>query len=86
MVAGSVEEGGGLLAADAPGLGDEERQETILDRMLELGIIDEATCKAAKAEKLLFTDTDEYKAIHGLEPEVEEEDQDEEASALRKGS
>jgi len=59
---------------------NKQRQETILDRMLELGIIDEATCKAAKAEKLLFTDTDEYKAIHGLEPEVEEEDPDEEAA------
>lgn len=58
---------------------NKQRQEVILDRMLELEIIDEATCEAAKAEKLLFTDTDEYKAIHGLEPE-EEENPDEEAA------
>lgn len=44
---------------------NKQRQEVILDRMLELEIIDEATCEAAKAEKLLFTDTPEYKALYG---------------------
>lgn len=53
---------------------NKERQELILDNMLEQGYITEAECKAAKAEKLLFTDTDEYKALHGLEvPEPDEE-------------
>ncbi|MDE6936046.1 MAG: PBP1A family penicillin-binding protein [Oscillospiraceae bacterium] len=51
---------------------NKQRQETILNRMLELGVIDEATCQAAKAEKLLFTDTDEYKALHGIAPDPEE--------------
>ena len=46
------------------------RQEIILDQMLDQGYIDEATCKTAKAEKLLFTDTPEYKAKYG-EPEPE---------------
>lgn len=51
---------------------NKQRQETILNRMEELGIIDEATCEAAKAEKLLFTDTEEYKALHGIAPDPEE--------------
>ena len=45
---------------------NKERQELILDEMCKQGIIDEATRDAAKAEKLLFTDTDEYKALHGI--------------------
>ena len=45
---------------------NKSRQELILDEMCKQGIIDEATRDAAKAEKLLFTDTDEYKAAHGL--------------------
>ena len=49
---------------------NKKRQETILDEMLKQEIIDEATCEAAKAEKLLFTDTPEYKALHG-EPDPE---------------
>ena len=49
------------------------RQEVILDEMLKYGYLTEAECKAAKAEKLLFTDTDEYKALHGMEIPEEEE-------------
>ena len=53
------------------------RQELILDQMLEQGYITEAQCAAAKAEKLLFTDTDEYKAIHGMDvPDPDEETED----------
>ena len=51
---------------------NKERQEIILDEMQAQGYITEAECRAAKAEKLLFTDTDEYKAIHGLEIPEEE--------------
>ena len=46
---------------------NKERQEIILDRMLELGHISEAECAAAKAETLLFTDSEEYKALHAGE-------------------
>ncbi len=49
---------------------NKQRQETILNRMQELGHISEEECEAAKAEKLLFTDTEEYKALH---PEENEE-------------
>ena len=55
---------------------NKERQETILKQMKEYGYLTEAEYAAAKAEKLLFTDTDEYKAIHGIEvPEETEEDE-----------
>ena len=58
---------------------NKNRQEIILKEMLDQGYIDEATYRAAKAEKLLFTDTDEYKALHGLEvPEPDGEDGEEE--------
>ncbi len=58
-----------------PRIYNKERQELILNEMCEQGKIDEATRDAAKAEKLLFTDTDEYKALHGLEiPEPDEEE------------
>ena len=43
------------------------RQEVVLNRMAELGIISEAECEAAKAEKLVFTISDEYKAAHRSE-------------------
>lgn len=46
---------------------NKERQELILDRMLELGHITQEECDAAKAETLLFTDSEEYKALHGEE-------------------
>ena len=53
---------------------NKERQEVILKEMLDQGKISEAEYEAAKAEKLRFTDTDEYKAIHGLDiPEPDEE-------------
>ena len=42
---------------------NKSRQELILDQMLDQGMITEAECKAAKAEKLLFTDTPEYAAL-----------------------
>lgn len=58
-----------------PRIFNKERQELILKNMLEQGYITESEYNAAKAEKLLFTDTDEYKAIHGLE--VPEPDEDE---------
>ena len=45
---------------------NKSRQELILDQMCEQGYIDEAARDAAKAEKLLFTDTDEYRIAHGL--------------------
>ncbi|MBD5160844.1 MAG: penicillin-binding protein [Oscillibacter sp.] len=65
---------------------NKERQEIILKAMLDQEMIDEDTYKAAKAEKLLFTDTDEYKAIHGLEvpepdPDPEGEEEGEESGA-----
>ncbi|MDE7221375.1 MAG: transglycosylase domain-containing protein [Oscillospiraceae bacterium] len=57
---------------------NKSRQVDILNEMLSQGYITEAEYNAAKAEKLLFTDTDEYKAIHGLEiPEPDEEDGEE---------
>ena len=60
-----------------PRIYNKERQELILDQMLEQGYISEAECAAAKAEKLLFTDTDEYKAIHGMDvPDPDEETED----------
>ena len=43
---------------------NKKRQETILNRMYELGIITKGECEAAKKEFLLFTDTPEYAAIH----------------------
>ena len=59
---------------------NKRRQELILDQMLEQGYIDETTCKAAKAEKLLFTDTPEYKAKYG-EPAPEPVEGEEEAES-----
>ena len=64
---------------------NKQRQETILDRMLELEIIDEATCRSAKAEKLLFTDTDEYKALHGLDTGTEDGEGDAEGEGDTSG-
>lgn len=53
---------------------NKSRQELILKQMVEYGYLTEAEAAAAKAEKLLFTDTDEYKALHGIEvPEETEE-------------
>ena len=57
---------------------NKSRQELILDQMYEQGYIDEATRDAAKAEELLFTDTDEYKAAHGLLRDPEEGEEGEE--------
>lgn len=55
---------------------NKSRQELILKQMVEYGYLTEAEAAAAKAEKLLFTDTDEYKALHGIEvPEETEEDE-----------
>ena len=45
------------------------RQELILNRMEELGMISEAECRDAKAEKLIFTISEEYKAAHRQEGE-----------------
>ena len=56
---------------------NKQRQETVLNRMLELGWISEAECSAAKAEKLLFVDTPEYAALHGLEIGENEEGEEE---------
>ena len=54
---------------------NKNRQETILNEMRDQGYITEAECAAAKAEKLRFTDTDEYKAIHGMDvPDPEDEE------------
>ncbi|MDE7262349.1 MAG: transglycosylase domain-containing protein, partial [Oscillospiraceae bacterium] len=62
------------------------RQGLILDQMLEQGYIDEATCKAAKAEKLLFTDTPEYRALYGDPvPEPSEPEEGEEGEAGEEG-
>lgn len=52
---------------------NKRRQETILDRMEELGKITAEECAAAKAETLLFTDTDAYKTLHGEEISQEED-------------
>ncbi len=46
---------------------NKERQETILNLMVEFGYISQEECDAAKAEKLIFTDSEEYKALHGDE-------------------
>ena len=57
---------------------NKSRQEDILNRMAseDVGFITEAECEAAKAEKLLFTDTPEYKAKYGLtEPEPSEDEE-----------
>ena len=43
---------------------NKERQELILDLMVEYGYISQEECDAAKAEKLIFTDSEEYKALH----------------------
>ncbi len=54
------------------------RQELILDAMEDYGYLTAAECKAAKEEVLLFTDTDAYKALHGMEiPEETEEEKEE---------
>ncbi len=62
---------------------NKQRQETVLNRMLELGWISEAECSAAKAEKLLFVDTPEYAALHGLEIGENEEGEEEVLPASR---
>ncbi len=49
------------------------RQELILDKMLELGMIDQEEHDAAVAEKLIFVGTPEYEALHG-DPNAEEEE------------
>ena len=49
------------------------RQELILDKMLELGMIDQAEHDAAVAEKLIFVGTPEYESLHG-DPNAEEEE------------
>lgn len=48
---------------------NKKRQETILDQMLQQGYISQAEHDAAVAEKLLFTDTEEYKALHADDPD-----------------
>lgn len=56
---------------------NKRRQEIILGEMQKYGYITEAECEAYKAEKLLFTDTDEYKALHGLDvPEPDENEEE----------
>lgn len=50
---------------------NKKRQELILDEMLRQGKISQAECDAAKAEKLLFTDTPEYEALHANDPKEE---------------
>lgn len=53
------------------------RQELILDEMCRYEYITEAERDAYKKEKLIFTDTAEYKALHGIEvPEETEEDEE----------
>lgn len=52
---------------------NKERQELILKEMLEQGKISQSEYNAAKAEKLRFTDTNEYKTLHGLD--IPEEDE-----------
>lgn len=47
---------------------NKERQELILDEMVKYGKITQAEADAAKAETLLFTDTEEYKALHADDP------------------
>ena len=64
-----------------PRIYNKERQETILNEMRDQGYITEAECAAAKAENLRFTDTDEYKAIHGLDVPDPDETEDGEESA-----
>lgn len=46
---------------------NKKRQELILDKMVEYGYITQEECDAAKAEKLIFTDSEEYKELHGGE-------------------
>ena len=46
---------------------NKERQELILEKMVEYGYISQEECDAAAAEKLIFTDSEEYKALHGSE-------------------
>ena len=46
---------------------NKERQELILNKMVEYGYISQEECDAAKAEKLIFTDSEEYKALRGDE-------------------
>ena len=46
---------------------NKQRQETILNLMVEFGYISQEECDAAKAEKLIFTDTPEYEELHGDE-------------------
>ena len=46
---------------------NKQRQELILDKMVEYGYISQEECDAAKAEKLIFTDTPEYEELHGDE-------------------
>ena len=50
---------------------NKSRQELILDIMAseDVGYITQAEADAAKAEKLLFTDTEEYKALHANDPD-----------------
>ena len=43
---------------------NKERQELILDKMVEYGYISQAECDAAKAETLIFTDSEEYQELH----------------------
>lgn len=54
---------------------NKERQVNILNRMADedVGLITKEECEAAKAEKLLFTDTPEYKAKYGLNEPAEAE-------------
>ena len=53
---------------------NKRRQEVILKAMLDQEIISEEEYEAAKAEKLLFTDTEEYKALHSGDSGQEVED------------
>lgn len=61
---------------------NKRRQEIILNAMCEYGYITESERDAYKAEKLLFTDTDEYKALHGID--IPEDNGDEETVDLSK--
>ena len=56
---------------------NKERQERILDEMCRYGYISESERDQYKAEKLLFTDTPEYKALHGIETPEETEESEE---------
>ena len=61
---------------------NKQRQEIILDEMCRYEYITEAERDAYKNEKLIFTDTPEYKALHGIE--VPEETEEEETVDLSK--